>query len=100
MASTTASDAGSTVGRNLATTSPPGEIEELLEVPLDVAGLPFGVGELSEHLVERVPLGPVDVDLLGHRKGHAVGGRAEGLDLLGAARLLAPELVARHARGR
>jgi hypothetical protein len=40
---------------------------------------------------------PVDLDLLRHREGHAVGGGAELGDLLGGAGLLTHELVARDA---
>jgi hypothetical protein len=43
-----------------------------------------------------MPPGPVDLDLLEHRERHTVAGGAELLDLLGAARLLPAELVARE----
>ena len=56
----------------------------------------LAVGDLGERCVDRVLIIAVDVDLLHHRERHAVGGGAEGLDLLGAARLLAAELVARE----
>ncbi len=42
----------------------------------------------------------VDVDLLEEREGHAVGRRAEGLDLLSSAGLLFTELVARDPEHR
>ena len=88
------------VGRDLR--SEPGDRavgadEELLEVPADVAGVPLGVGDVGELGVDRVPAGAVDLDLLEHRERHAVGRRAERLDLLGGARLLPAELVAREA---
>src|SRR5689334_23433324 len=70
--------------------------QELLEVPPDVAGVALGVGRVDQPVVERVPAGPVDLDLLGHREGHTVGRAAELGDLVGRARLLATELVARH----
>ena len=71
--------------------------EELLEVPADVAVVAVGVGDRRQLLVDRVPAGAVDLDLLEHRERHAVARRAERGDLLGAARLLAAELVAREA---
>src|ERR1019366_150528 len=74
-----------------------GRYEELLEVPLDVAGLALGVGEGGQLVVDGTPVVAVDVDLLHHRKGDAVRGRAERGDLLGAAGLLGAELVAREA---
>ena len=57
--------------------------QELLEVPLDVAGLAVGVGHRGELLVERVAALAVDLDLLDHGERDAVRGRAEGGDLLG-----------------
>src|SRR5262249_30426305 len=74
-----------------------GRHHELLEVPLHVARLALGVGDRGEDLVDRVALVAVDVDLLHHREGDAVGRAAEGLDLLGGAGLLVTELVAREA---
>ena len=74
--------------------------EELLEVPADVAGVPLGIGDGCELVVERVPTGAVHLDLLGKRERHAVRRRAEGRDLLGASRLLLEELVARDAEHR
>src|SRR5262249_37534782 len=74
-----------------------GRHQELLEVPLHVAGLAIGVGLLGELVVDRVPLGAVDVDLLEERERHAVGRVAELADLLRSPRLLAHELVAREA---
>ena len=71
--------------------------QELLEVPLDVAGVALGVGRLGQLLVEGMALLAVDIDLLGDGEGDAVGGRAEGGDLVRRPRLLAAELVARHA---
>jgi hypothetical protein len=44
-----------------------------------------------------VVAGTVDLDLLGHRKSDAVRDRPQPLDLVGAARLLAAEPVAREA---
>ena len=79
MAATSSSASGSTVGRKRPTTSPPGRHEELLEVPLDVAGLAVGVGGGGQLGVERMAVVAVDLDLLGQREGHAVGGRAERL---------------------
>ena len=74
--------------------------DELLEVPGDVAGAALLVGGLRELVVQRVPALAVHLDLLGHRERDAVGGRAELRDLVGAARLLATELVARKADDR
>ena len=78
----------------------PGGDEELLEVPLDVAVAAVGVGHGGELGVERVAPVAVHLDLLGQRERDAVGGGAERGDLLGAARLLSAELVARHAEDR
>jgi hypothetical protein len=74
--------------------------EELLEVPGDVAGGALGVGRRRQLLVDGVAVVAVHVDLLEEREAHAVGGRAELLDLLRRARLLAHELVAREADDR
>src|SRR4051794_38633468 len=71
--------------------------EELLEVPLHVAGLAVGVGRLLELGEDRVLLVAVHVDLLEDRERHAVGGAAELADLLRRARLLPHELVAGEA---
>src|ERR1700722_532625 len=68
--------------------------DELLEVPHDVAGLALAIGDLGQLGVDRVTAIAVHVDLLEHRERHAVGARAELLDLLGGAGLLAQELVA------
>ena len=57
----------------------------------------FGVGGLRELLVQRVPAVAVDLDLLGERERHVVVRAAERLDLVGRARLLLAELVARDA---
>jgi hypothetical protein len=46
------------------------------------------VGGRDEALVDVVPALTVDLDLLGHREGDGVVGRAELADLLGGARLL------------
>jgi hypothetical protein len=48
--------------------------EELLEVPGDVAAAPGPVRDLHELVVHRVPVGAVDLHLLGHREGDPVGG--------------------------
>src|SRR5690606_15239372 len=73
-----------------------GRDQELLEVPADVAGVAAGVGRADQAPVERVAPLAVDLDLLGHREGDTVGGRAELGDLLRGAGLLAHELVAWH----
>src|SRR4051812_47252749 len=83
-------------GHDLAT----GGDEELLEVPLDVAAGALRVLHLGELGVQRIAALAVDLDLLEHREGDAVGHRAERGDLLRAARLLAPELVAREPEDR
>src|SRR5690606_11373542 len=54
-------------------------------------------GGLGEFGIERVAALAVDLDLLQQREVDAAGGGAELLELLGGARLLAEELVARHA---
>ena len=97
MASTTSVEPGSTGGRNLATTSPAGEMRNFSKFHWMSPDLPLGVGEIGQLLVQRMALGAVDVHLLGYREGDAVGGGAERLNLLGTPRLLAAELVARHA---
>ena len=97
MASMTSGASGSTIGRNRWRMVPSGRHQELLEVPLDVTGLAVGVGEGGQLLVDRVPVVAVDVDLLEHREGDPVGGRAERGDLLGAPGLLCAELVAGEA---
>src|SRR5256885_308063 len=71
--------------------------QELLEVPLHVAGLAIGVGLLLELGEDRVLLRTVHVDLLEQRDPPVVVGVAEVSDLLGRAGLLAHELVAREA---
>ena len=58
--------------------------QELLEVPLHVARLAFGVGGLRQLGEQRVTVRAVDVGFGEQREGDAVGGGAEGLDLLGA----------------
>jgi hypothetical protein len=68
-----------------------------MEVPRDVACRAFGVGGSRQLLVHGVPVLPVHIDLLEQRERHAVGGGAELLNLLGRARLLPHELVARKA---
>ena len=97
MADTSAGSSGVTCGRKRPTTLPSGRHEELLEVPLHVAGLAVGVGGLLELGEERVLLGAVHVDLLEQRELHVVGGVAEVADLLGGAGLLTHELVAGEA---
>src|SRR5689334_6008124 len=91
--------------------------QELGEVPLDVVGAlctrldlgdsfveaavprPEVTGGLGpQPLVQRVGVRAVDLDLGEYREGHVVGGRAEFLDLLVAARLLFLELVAGKPR--
>ena len=74
MASMTSGASGATIGRNRATTSPLGRDEELLEVPLDVAGVALRVGLGGQLVVDGVAPVAVDVDLLEQREGHAVGG--------------------------
>ena len=59
--------------------------------------VPSASGVGRQLLVDRVAVVAVHVDLLEQREGHAVGGRAELLDLLRRARLLAHELVAGEA---
>ena len=99
MAATSAGSSGAVIGEKRVI-GPVGGDEELLEVPADVAAVALGVGDLGELGVDRVPVVAVDVDLLHQRERDAVGGRAERLDLLGDARLLAAELVAREADDR
>src|SRR5699024_5347007 len=71
-----------------------GQDEELLEVPLDLAGLALGIGYGRQFGVERVLLLAVDLDLAHHREGHAPGGRTVFGDFVVAAELL-QELVYR-----
>src|SRR4051794_17542217 len=73
-----------------------GRDEELLEVPADVAVVALHIGRPGELGIERMAAGAVHVDLLEHRERDAVVERAELLDLVGRARLLAAELVARE----
>src|SRR5438105_15913777 len=84
------SDQGTEARHHLAV----GRDEELLEVPLDVAGLTVGIGLLGQYVVERMAPFAVDLDLLEHRERDPVARRTELRDLLGAARLLLSELVA------
>src|SRR5258707_2149163 len=56
--------------------------QELLEVPLDVAGRALGVRDGRQLVVDEVPANAVDLDLLEQRERHAVGSRAELGDLL------------------
>jgi hypothetical protein len=71
--------------------------EELLEVPPHVARDPVGVGGADELGEQRVPVGSVHLDLLHDREGDPEARLAEVPDLQRRARLLAAELVARHA---
>jgi len=75
-----------------------GRDEELLEVPLHVACRALSVRLGRQLCVDGITVVPVDVDLGRHREGDAVGGRAEGCDLLRGPRLLAAELVGREAQ--
>jgi hypothetical protein len=52
--------------------------QRLGKVPVDVAGVELGLGVLPDG----IGLGPVDVRLAGEREGDAIGGRAEGGDLV------------------
>src|SRR5450759_457871 len=72
--------------------------QELLEVPFHVAGLPGVVSSLAEDFVKRVLVRALDVELGKQRKRDAVVHAAELLDLVGRARLLVEELVARKAQ--
>src|SRR3954451_3034863 len=53
--------------------------EELLDVPADVAVVAVHVSRLGQLGVQRMAVGPVDVDLLEHGEAHAV---VEGAELL------------------
>src|SRR5258706_5968840 len=70
--------------------------QELLEVPLNVAGLAVGVGDLGQLRIQGVPTWPVDVNLGEQRERDPVVHRAELADLLRRAGLLLAELVARE----
>ena len=59
-----------------------GREQELLEVPLHVACLTFGVGGLRQLGEQRVTVRPVDIGLGQQRKRDAVGGGAERLVLV------------------
>src|SRR5206468_12907326 len=74
---------------------PAGRYEELLEVPLDVAGRAGGVGLFDQLPVQRMAGVAIDLDLLGDGEGDAVIRGTECGDLLGTTRLLGTELVAR-----
>ena len=78
---------------------PVGRDEELLEVPPDVAGVPVGVGD-ARRARRRAGAAPGPLtsifSVIGNVTPYVVG--AERLDLLGAAGLLAAELVARASR--
>src|SRR5688572_6591880 len=56
--------------------------EELLEVPPDVAGVAFAVGDRGELLIQLVAIVAVHFDLLRERERHAVARAAERLDLV------------------
>src|SRR5215207_3945766 len=71
--------------------------DEFFEVPTNVARLAARICDRRERLVDFVAARSVDFDLLGDRERDAVVRRAELLDLLGAARLLTAELVARKS---
>src|SRR4249920_2673307 len=71
--------------------------EELREVPLDRLGAEHALLLTLEIREERVRVRAVHLDLAEERKGDAVFPRAELLDLLVGAGLLAPELIARKA---
>jgi hypothetical protein len=81
-------------------TAPSGADQELLKVPLDVAGLAGRVGHGGQLGIERVPARAVDLDLLEHREADPVVDRAELTDLFRGAGLLPAELVAGEANDR
>ena len=56
--------------------------EELFKVPANVALFAFGVSNGGQIGIERVLVLAIDVDLLGERKGDAVGAGAERCDFL------------------
>src|SRR5260221_9810639 len=70
--------------------------QELLEVPLNVAGLAVGVGDLGQLRIQGMLSLPVDDDLGEQRERDPVVHRAELADLLRRAGLLLAELVARE----
>src|SRR5262249_4616203 len=74
--------------------------EEFGEIPFDRFGAEKTALFIFKVLVKRVRIRPIDVDLGEHWKGHVISGRTEILDLVGIARLLLAELIARKAQHR
>ena len=97
MAASTSGSSGAVRGRNRAATVPSGRTRNFSKFHWMSPASPAASGVDGERLVDGVPPGPVHLDLLEHREGDAVGRRAELGDLVGRARLLAAELVAREA---
>ena len=95
-ASTRRGSSGSTRGLNRATTVPSAATRNFSKFQVTSPASPFSLGVSTSVGVDLVPVVAVDVDLLGHREGHAVRRGAELRDLLGRAGLLAHELVARQ----
>src|SRR5471030_2839278 len=60
---------------------------ELLEVPLHLAGIALSVRRPGQLGIQRMLRASVHPDLLEHRKCHAIGLRAERRDRLGAVEL-------------
>ena len=97
MASITSGASGSTMGLNRFTISPVGDTRNFSKFHWMSPASPSRVGERDQLLVDRVAAVAVDLDLLEHRERDAVGGRAEGGDLLGGPGLLGAELIAGEA---
>ena len=79
-------------------TLPSGPIRNFSKFHWMSPALPSRVGDLGQLGVERMPVGPVHVDLGEHRERDAVVQRAELADLLGSARLLARRTGCRGIR--
>lgn len=97
MAATTSSSSGSTVGPNRATTAPSGPMTNFSKFQRILPAVAAGVQEVDDFTIERVAVLAVDLDLLRHREGDTVCRRTELGNLLGAARLLAHELIGWYA---
>ena len=63
-------------------TDPSGAMTNFSKFQRTLPALPLVVLHLGQLGVQRVPVAPVDLDLVHEREGHAVGRRAELLDLL------------------
>jgi len=90
IAARTCGSSGSVRGRKRASTEPSAPTRNFSKFHWTSPVWPSGSGVRLELGEDRIAVVAVHVDLVRHREGHAVGGRAELGDLLGRSRLLPP----------